>query len=116
MWREAYMTSAVATWRDYLELYPAREHQVVGNLKILKDLWSPQLGNERDVLVYLPPSYTRTERRYPVIYMQDGQNLFDPALSFGGVDWQVDETMERLSREGLEAIVVGVNHAGVQRL
>jgi predicted alpha/beta superfamily hydrolase len=47
--------------------------------------------------------------------MQDGQNLFDQALSYAG-EWQVDETMEMLSREGIEAIVVGVPNAGVHRI
>jgi outer membrane receptor protein involved in Fe transport len=56
-------------------------------------------GLERDLTIYLPPSYTRGERHYPVLYMQDGQNLFDEATSFGA-EWQADETMERLTLEG----------------
>jgi predicted alpha/beta superfamily hydrolase len=79
-------------------------------------VWSPQLGNYRDLLVYLPPSYFVSERRYPVIYMQDGQNLFDVATSFAGVEWGVDDTLQALSAEGLEAIVVGIPNSGEQRL
>jgi predicted alpha/beta superfamily hydrolase len=59
----------------------------------------------------LPPSYgTDPQRRYPVLYMHDGQNLFDPATSYGNVDWAVDEVMTRLIKQGAvrEAIVVGV--------
>lgn len=67
---------------------------------------SPQLGNERTVLLYLPASYDEGDRRYPVIYLQDGQNLFDPSTAFGGTTWQVGETMSLLAREGIEAIVV----------
>lgn len=70
----------------------------------------------RDVLVYLPPSYATSSRRYPVLYMQDGQNLFDDRTAFANQDWQVDETMERLSGDGYEAIVVGICHGGDQRL
>ena len=93
-----------------------RKHTVVGDVRIIPEVYSPQLETKRDVLVYLPPSYLTTERRYPVLYMQDGQNLFDNATSFAGQDWQVDETMERLSGEGYEAIVVGIYHGGERRL
>jgi predicted alpha/beta superfamily hydrolase len=65
----------------------------------------------RNVDVWLPPSYgTETGKRYPVLYMHDGQNLFDPATSYGGVDWGVDETMTRMIAAGevREAIVVGI--------
>ena len=108
------MNLAVTNWRDYVQ--DKKEHSVVGALKVLPRVWSPQLDNERDILVYLPPSYSRSDQRYPVIYMQDGQNLFDRATSFAGEEWQVDETMEKLSREGLEAIVVGIPHTGEGRL
>ena len=79
---------------------------IVGHVRVLRDVRSPQLRNTRDIQVYLPPSYQTSGRHYPVIYMHDGQNLFDPELSFAG-EWGVDETMERLAPEGFEAIVVG---------
>jgi len=65
----------------------------------------------RNVDVWLPPSYGKDPlARYPVLYMHDGQNLFDPATSYGGVDWAVDEAMTRLVAQGevREAVVVGV--------
>jgi len=65
----------------------------------------------RNVDVWLPPGYGRDpQQRYPVLYMHDGQNLFDPATSYGNVDWAVDEAMTRLIEQGelREAIVVGV--------
>ena len=65
----------------------------------------------RDVDVWLPPSYGKDpQKRYPVLYMHDGQNLFDPALSYTGVDWDIDGAMMRLIDAGdiREAIVVGV--------
>ena len=74
---------------------------------MLEGLYSPQLDNRRDVITYLPPSYGTGTRRYPVIYMHDGQNLFDDATSFAE-EWRVDNTMNALSQVGLEAIVVGV--------
>lgn len=65
----------------------------------------------RTIDVWLPPGYAAHPRkRYPVLYMHDGQNLFDPALSYIGVDWGVDEAMTKLIAEGRarEAIVVGI--------
>jgi len=65
----------------------------------------------RNVDVWLPPSYGEDpQRRYPVLYMHDGQNLFDPALSYTGTDWDVDGAMTRLIESGAirEAIVIGV--------
>lgn len=102
-------------WRNYLEHRYGSHHTVVGDLRIREKVWSPQLMNHRDILVHLPPSYRFTQRHYPVIYMHDGQNLFDQATSFSG-EWHVDETMVRLSAEGIEAIVVGIPNMGGQRL
>jgi predicted alpha/beta superfamily hydrolase len=96
--------------------HPYASETTVGTILIYQGLESPQLDNRRDLTVYLPPSYTRVaNRRYPVIYMQDGQNLFDAALSFAG-EWQADETMEALAEEGLEAIIVGVANVGAARI
>jgi predicted alpha/beta superfamily hydrolase len=99
----------MAQWMEY-----PRE-AVAGTVKVLKDVHSPQLGNSRDLLVLLPPSWPGEGRRWPVLYMQDGQNLFDPSTAFAGA-WGVDETMADLAREGLEAIVVGIPNTGGQRL
>jgi predicted alpha/beta superfamily hydrolase len=86
-----------------------------GSMYVLPEVFSPQLYNSRDVYVYLPPSYGRGDFRFPVIYMQDGQNLFDPALSFSG-SWRVDLAMTSAARLGFEAIVVGVANTGSARL
>jgi predicted alpha/beta superfamily hydrolase len=76
----------------------------------------PGLGRERRVQVYLPPGYATSNKRYPVLYMHDGQNLFDDKTSFVG-EWGVDEAMDRLAKEkGLEVIVVGIEHGGEQRM
>jgi predicted alpha/beta superfamily hydrolase len=64
---------------------------------------------DRDLYACLPPSHTPGEQRHAVLYMHDGLNLFDEETSHAG-EWRVDETMEELAREGVEAIVVGVPH------
>ena len=94
-------------WRDYPPREDGGAHTVVGTVKKLERVHSPQLENERDLYVYLPPSYGKSDRRYPVLYMHDGQNLFDRATSFGE-EWEVDQTLEAASADGLEAIVVGI--------
>ncbi len=69
------------------------------------------LDNERDVLVYLPPSYDENRAAtYPLLIMHDGQNLFDAATAFGGNEWRVDETLDQGIREGWlpELVVLGV--------
>jgi len=79
------------------------------------NVWSPQLRNRRDIDVYLPPSYSGGRDRYPVVYMQDGQNLSDPRTAFAGT-WELDATLERLAGDRMEPIVVGIHHVGAARL
>jgi len=83
---------------------------VTGNLK-RHEKFPSKYVDARNVDVWLPPGYEQNKsKRFPVVYMHDGQNLFVPKLSFIGVDWGVDEVMTRLIGEGKirEAIVVGV--------
>lgn len=92
-----------------------RVHTVSGDLRVSHAMHSPQLNNTRDVLIYLPTSYWTSSKRYPVIYMHDGQNLFDAHTSYAG-EWGVDETMEALARDDIEAIVVGLPNLGSARI
>jgi predicted alpha/beta superfamily hydrolase len=76
----------------------------------------PQLNTTRRVWVYLPPDYYTSTKQYPVLYMHDGQNLFDQTLSAYG-EWQVDESMNTLFSQGdWGAIVVGIDNGGSTRL
>lgn len=71
-----------------------------------------------DVIVHLPLGYdSGASARYPVVYMQDGQNLFDAATSFAG-EWRMDETSDALARAGVitQPIIVGVYNAGAYRI
>jgi predicted alpha/beta superfamily hydrolase len=90
------------------------------------DLWlhefrSRIFRNTRFLRVWLPPGYddpANGVRQYPVLYLNDGQNLFEPATSFTGVEWQVDETGDRLIREGVipPMILVGIDNTGKNRM
>jgi predicted alpha/beta superfamily hydrolase len=74
------------------------------------EIWSPQLRNHRYIDVYLPDSYEDGRRRYPVVYMQDGQNLSDPAIAFAGQTWHLHEGVSWLGERGIEPIVVGIHN------
>jgi predicted alpha/beta superfamily hydrolase len=104
-------------WQPYHDVYYERQrHSISGNIKIAQHVFSPQLNNHRDILIYLPPSYESSTTHFPVLYMHDGYNLFDEATSYTG-EWHVDETMETLAQEeNLEAIVVGIPSMGKDRL
>lgn len=77
----------------------------------------PHLYRYRRIWLYLPPDYqSQPQKRYPVIYMHDGQNLFDNLTAFAG-EWQVDESMSQLHAEGDHgAIIVGIDNAGHDRV
>jgi predicted alpha/beta superfamily hydrolase len=93
-----------------------KRRTAASNVHVLAPLPMAQLGRERTIRVYLPPGYEASRRRYPVLYLQDGQNLFDAATSFLG-EWNVDETLNDLARErGIELIVVGIDNGGDHRM
>ena len=93
---------------------------VVGDLR-LHEFSSRVFHNKRLLRVWLPPGYDLPEnsgQHYPVFYLNDGQNLFERAASFAGIEWQVDETADRLIRGGVipPTIFVGIDHARQERL
>lgn len=97
-----------------------RAEAATGDLR-LHEFRSRIFRNTRFLRVWLPPEYDHLQnrnRRYPVFYLNDGQNLFESATSFNGVEWQVDETSDRLIRESVvpPLIVVGLDNAGVNRI
>lgn len=92
---------------DFLKPYASTPNSVTGDLRVWHDVYSPQLDNRRDIFVWLPPDYEHGDRRYPVLYMHDAQNLFDRYSSYSG-EWEVDETLTALAQEGLDAIIVGL--------
>jgi predicted alpha/beta superfamily hydrolase len=106
----------VPNWRTRLARFlPRRRLRGLhgGTLDWLHDVWSPQLQNRREVVVYLPPTYGR-RRQFPVVYMQDGQNLFDPATAHAG-DWRLRSSLDSPAR-GVGAIIVGVWNRGPERI
>lgn len=95
------------------------KHTLTGNIQRHRAFPSKILRNRRNLLVYLPPNYRRFSRqRYSVLYLHDGQNVFDAATSFAGVEWGVDETAERLIRKKLiePLIIVAIENMGEDRV
>ena len=97
-----------------------RASGAAGDLR-LHEFHSRIFRNTRFLRVWLPPGYNNaenSERHYPVLYLNDGQNLFEAATSYAGVEWQVDETADRLIGEGAvpAMIIVGMDHATKDRL
>jgi predicted alpha/beta superfamily hydrolase len=92
---------------------------LAGELR-LHELQSRIFRNTRQLQIWLPPGYSAPEnqgRHYPVLYLNDGQNLFDPATAYIGIDWQADEAADRLIREGRipPLIIVGIDNAQKER-
>jgi enterochelin esterase-like enzyme len=97
-----------------------RAQSATGDLR-LHEFRSRIFQNTRFLRVWLPTGYddaANAGRHYPVLYLNDGQNLFESATSFNGVEWQVDETADRLIREGAipPLIIVGIDNTGKARI
>jgi predicted alpha/beta superfamily hydrolase len=94
------------------------KHTLTGDVRFIRNFRSEALGNSRTVAVYLPPGYETSNERYPVLYAHDGQNLFDAATAYGGNEWGLDETAEKLIRSGElpPFIIVAPYNAGDERL
>jgi predicted alpha/beta superfamily hydrolase len=89
-----------------------------GRIRLLPGVASRYFSTRRELVVYVPPGYDSSQDRYPVLYLQDGQNLFDPATAFLGQDWRADVTADDLMLRGViePAIIVGVYNSGVRRI
>ena len=114
-------------WHEYEEVY-GPENTVSGRVVVWPDLAADLPGGPRSILVYLPPSLAEhwapaadhgeaaePTRHYPVLYLHDGQNVFDERTSNAG-EWHADETLEMLSADGIEAIAVAMPNGGTARM
>ena len=104
------LQKTIFNWRDKFNFKV--KGQITGTVEYHKNFVLDGL-KPRDIFVWLPPDYkTNTEKRYPVFYMHDGQNLVDPRTSNTFIDWQVDEVADSLIRAGIVEpfIIVGINN------
>jgi predicted alpha/beta superfamily hydrolase len=109
----------IAGWEDQYIGGEAHTESSSANTQVM--IWDtsmlmPQLNRHRRIWVYLPNDYYTSKKAYKVLYMHDGQNVFDASTSFTG-EWQVDETLAALESEGYETcIVVAVDNGGATRI
>ena len=108
---------SVEGWKDlFTSSSQPRKSTANKNVRIIDTaFFIPQLNRTRRIWVYLPPTYNSSTKKYPVLYMHDGQNLFDDATSFSG-EWGVDEAIDTLGSKYKECIVVGIDNGGEKRL
>jgi len=99
-------------WNDLFE----KKSTQLPNVKIINNNFPIKtLNTTRRIWICLPMNYKKSDEKYPVLYMHDGQNLFDVLTSYSG-EWGVDETMEKLEKEGkLKLIIVGIDNGGDTR-
>ncbi|QIL77752.1 alpha/beta hydrolase-fold protein [Hymenobacter sp. HDW8] len=112
------VTHVISNWQDLAGGAPVKQHTLTPNVTVLTDSFAiSQLNRKRRVWVYLPNDYATSNRRYPVLYLHDGQNVFDEFTGFSG-EWGVDETLRQLQLAEQDAgcIVVAVDHGGDTRL
>lgn len=103
-------------WKDEYPDKPKR-YSASPQVRIIDTAFSiPQLNRKRKIWIYLPKGYSSSGKNYPVLYMQDGQNLFNEQTAFAG-EWGVDECLDTLQQKlKKECIVVGIDHAGEKRM
>jgi predicted alpha/beta superfamily hydrolase len=110
----------MARIQDEVNSQVIRAGGATGDLRLHK-FRSRLFRNIRYLRVWLPPGYDDAHNHghfYPVLYLNDGQNLFETSTAFGGVEWQADESAERLIRGGTvpPMIIVGIDNTGKDRL
>ena len=106
----------IAGWKDDYPEKPKR-YTASPQVKILDTAFTiPQLNRKRRIWVYLPKSYSSSSSNYPVLYMQDGQNLFNEQTAFSD-EWGVDECLDTLQQlTGKDCIIIGVDNGGDKRM
>ncbi len=108
--RDTTVVKRITKWKDQNITKSAFIGKVTGQVKYFRNVKGEGI-KPRDVAVWLPPGYDEdTLKHYPVLFMQDGQNIFDPKTSSFGVDWQADETADSLIKNKIisPAIIVGI--------
>jgi predicted alpha/beta superfamily hydrolase len=106
---------SIQHWADHFVKKPKistanKQVKIIGS-----DFFIPQLNRYRRIWIYLPVSYATSGKKYPVLYMHDGQNVFDDSTSFSG-EWGVDETLDTLEIKTKEVIVVAIDNGGDKRI
>jgi len=109
------MELMIEEWADRFPAAP-KKSTASKNVKIIDTAFLiPQLKRTRRVWIYLPDCYAECTKRFPVLYMHDGQNVFDDATSYSG-EWGIDDYLDSLGMDAKECIVVAIDNGGNKRL
>jgi predicted alpha/beta superfamily hydrolase len=109
------MNFSIESWKD-ASMQEPRKHTASKNVHIIDTaFYIPQLNRHRRIWIYLPPDYSSSQKKYAVLYMQDGQNLFDEFTAAFG-EWGIDEALDTLSTSNKSMIVVGIDNGGEKRM
>lgn len=117
--RDTTILITISGWSDQFDtpIVPQNVFTASENVHILDTaFYIPQLNRYRRIWVYLPPDYQRSSKKYPVLYMHDGQNLFDNSRSYSG-EWGVDEFLDSMYKAGrTQVIVIGIDNGQQKRM
>ncbi len=106
---------SILHWADHFPKQ-AKPSTASANVRIIeKEFFIPELNRTRRIWIYLPTSYQQGKKNYPVLYMHDGQNVFEDSTSFSG-EWGVDEALDTLGPQVGETIVVAIDNGGQKRM
>ncbi|HSC52400.1 MAG TPA: alpha/beta hydrolase-fold protein [Phnomibacter sp.] len=112
-------TTIIISIGSWSHLFPqkAKQHTASKQVVVFDSAFQfPSLGYSKSIRVYLPPDYHQSNKKYAVLYMHDGQNIFDDYTSGYG-EWHVDEAMDSLYKAtGKSFIVVGMDHGNAKRI
>lgn len=112
---DAEIDLTIEEWNDRFPAKP-KASTASRNVHIVDtNFFIPQLKRTRRIWIYLPEDYETTKKRFPVLYMQDGQNVFDNATSYAG-EWGVDEYFDSVYKKGIQAIIVAIDNGGLKRM
>ena len=115
--KDEILSCNILGWKDNYPVRP-KPYTASPQVKLLDSVFNaPQLNKKKKIWIYLPKNYNNSSKTYPVLYMHDGQNLFNVQTASSTEEWGVDECLDSLQKAiGKECIVVGIEHGGEQRL
>ena len=105
----------IENWADHFKEEEKKSTATKHVHVLSNEFYIPQLDRKRRIWIYLPETYQHSKKTYPVLYMHDGQNVFDDATSFSG-EWGVDDAMDTLGKQTRECIVVAIDNGGDKRI
>jgi predicted alpha/beta superfamily hydrolase len=109
------ITIEIKEWADHFSQLEKKSTASKNTYIVDTAFYIPQLNRYRRIWIYLPDDYASSPKKYPVLYMHDGQNVFDEKTAYAG-EWGVDEMLDTKALQTRESIVVAIDHGGEKRI